>query len=77
MKNSAIFFENRDCKNYPYHNLKEINCLFCFCPIYYDNIAYENCPGNYKWIDGIKDCSKCTFPHKRKNYSKMLKIIGE
>ena len=66
MKNSSAYFENRDCKYYPCHkDTDEINCMFCYCPLYH----LEKCGGNFGFTDkGVKDCSKCTLPHKAKNY---------
>ena len=70
---SCEYFENKECEYYPCHNIKELNCLFCFCPLY----LYEDCGGNPKYIekDGtkIKDCSECTFPHKKENYNEIIK----
>ena len=58
---SHKFFENDRCKFYPCHDLKEINCLFCFCPIFF----FKNCGGAYSILkDGTKDCSKCVYPHR-------------
>lgn len=79
MKNSFNFFKNNDCKYYPCHkNIKEINCLFCYCPLYF----FMDCGGNY-FINrnGIKDCSNCLMPHvpdKGYNYvnKKLKKIKG-
>jgi Zn-finger protein len=63
MKNSYKFFENRSCKFYPCHkNLKQINCLFCFCPLF----TYP-CPN--------RPCEKCIFPHKPENYEKLIKLL--
>jgi len=59
--NSSKFFENKDCKYYPCHKLKEINCLFCYCPI------YHNCE--------IRKCDVCTFPHLRKNYDDIISML--
>ena len=75
MENSERFFANKDCKYYPCHKCKtEINCLFCFCPLY-----TIDCPGNYKMIekDGkqIKSCMDCVFPHVGKNYDKVIGIL--
>ena len=70
------FFENKDCEYYPCHaGLSEINCLFCYCPLYF----LEYCGGNPIYLDksGIKDCSLCTFPHKRKNYIDVITILME
>ncbi len=76
MENSYCYFENRDCKYYPCHeNVENINCLFCYCPLY--NI--KNCPGNYEMIESggkqIKSCMDCTFPHKPENYEKVNAIL--
>lgn len=76
MKNSHSYFENRDCEYFPCHDgLNQINCLFCYCPLY--NI--ENCPGNpvYKEKDGrrIKVCTNCTFPHQKENYETIVEWI--
>lgn len=69
MKHSSRFFENRDCEYYPCHEgIEEINCLFCYCPLYH----LENCPGKpaYKIRDDrtVKVCTGCTFPHRPENY---------
>ncbi len=76
MENSFKFFKNTDCKYYPCHKgVEEINCLFCYCPLY----RLENCPGNpkYKEKDGkkIKVCTDCTFPHRSENYEKINEIL--
>ncbi len=73
---SHAFFENKDCEYYPCHKgVDEINCLFCYCPLY--NLA--DCPGNpsYKEKDGriIKVCTNCIFPHKRENYKKVTEAV--
>jgi len=64
--NSYKFFTNKDCEYYPCHkSLDEINCLFCFCPLYY----MEDCGGDYTILDNnVKDCSNCVKPHLRENY---------
>ena len=75
MDNSSRFFENRECEYYPCHKgLKEINCLFCYCPLY-----GMDCPGNYrmKEKDGIqvKTCIDCNFPHVPDNYGKVTEYL--
>ncbi len=75
MKNSANYFCNTECEYYPCHKgICDINCLFCYCPLY----AKENCPGNYIMIESngkmIKDCSNCLFPHLPENYEKIINI---
>ena len=73
MKNSYKFFENIECKYYPCHEeIKEINCLFCYCPFY----LFNHCPGTFtKNKEGIKDCSSCIFPHRPENFDKMMEFI--
>ena len=78
MENSSKYFENRDCKYYPCHSgTQNINCLFCYCPLY----NMEKCPGDYKYIEAngkkIKECTDCTFPHKSENYDKIICILKE
>ena len=77
-KNSASFFANKDCKYYPCHKCDEdMNCLFCYCPLY----GRDDCPGDYRIIerDGkhIKDCSDCMWPHMAKNYPEMIKLLKQ
>jgi Zn-finger protein len=61
---SKKFFENRSCKHYPCHKeLKQINCLFCYCPLHY------KCSS--------KQCKTCTFIHDAKNYDVVLRILQE
>ena len=76
MNNSYRFFENRECKYFPCHKgLDDFNCLFCYCPLY----LKEKCLGNPEYIekDGkrIKDCTKCTFPHKPENYDVVIQFL--
>lgn len=75
MENSYKYFENRDCKYYPCHNLEEMNCLFCYCPLY----TLEKCPGTYIYREAngkkIKSCIECTFPHKAENYETVIQFL--
>ncbi len=78
MENSYKYFENRDCQYYPCHKgIDNINCLFCYCPLYF----MEKCPGNYSYIESgekrIKVCSECNFPHIAENYDLIIKILSE
>lgn len=74
--NNSKFFCNKDCAYYPCHDIangQELNCLFCYCPLYFK----KNCPGNPSYIiasDGsrIKDCSGCLFPHMPDNYDRVI-----
>ena len=73
MDNSDRFFANRDCRFYPCHEgVEELNCLFCYCPLYH----LKDCPGNpvFKEKDGkmIKVCINCTFPHRAENYEAVI-----
>ena len=76
MEQSYKFFENKACKYYPCHDLQNINCLFCYCPLY----SLEHCPGTYEYMDvhgkKIKSCMNCIFPHKPENYDVIMKILS-
>ena len=65
---SFRYFENRKCQYYPCHKSDNINCLFCFCPLYRD----KDCGGKYKMMNGIKDCSDCLVPHCEENYGLII-----
>ena len=78
MENNARFFANKECEFYPCHKCTEdINCLFCFCPLYH----IPDCPGNPDWKekDGVrrKSCVSCCFPHKKENYDEIMRILKE
>ena len=70
MNTSARFFANKDCEHYPCHKgIEEMNCLFCYCPLYH----LEDCGGNYSFTEkGVKDCSECKLPHKADNYEYVI-----
>ncbi len=72
-------FSNKECEYYPCHKTKDdINCLFCYCPLYQFG---KKCEGNYKYIDTkngkIKDCSACLIPHKKENYGYIIDKLNE
>lgn len=76
MANSHCFFENKECKYYPCHEgIEQMNCLFCYCPLY----GKAECPGKPKYIEvegkRIKDCSDCTFPHQPDNYDRVIERL--
>lgn len=76
MRNSSRFFENRECEYYPCHEgIENINCMFCYCPLY----SKQKCLGNPAYIEHegkrIKDCSGCTLPHKPENYDAIMKLL--
>ncbi len=71
--NSYKKFINKNCKYYPCHNLEEINCLFCFCPLY-----FTDCNGNYTINKkGIKNCSECIKPHSKQGYEYIMKELDK
>ena len=76
MENSYRFFSNKDCEYYPCHKgTDNMNCLFCYCPLY----RLEKCPGNPVYIEAgdriIKSCQECTFPHRAENYDTIMKFL--
>lgn len=76
MENSHRFFANKECKYYPCHaGIEEMNCMFCYCPLY----KMEHCPGNPEYIeqDGkrIKVCTNCIFPHQPDHYDKIIELL--
>ena len=73
MNHSYRFFQNKDCEFFPCHNIKTLNCLFCFCPLY-----HLDCGGDYKVLaNGIKDCSDCNIPHGPNGYDYVIeKLVG-
>ena len=78
MNNSSRFFENKQCEYYPCHSgVEELNCLFCYCPLYF----LEHCPGKYRYIEAdgrqIKVCDDCNFPHEPENYDKIIRILSK
>jgi Zn-finger protein len=76
MNASYKYFENHACEYYPCHpGQTELNCLFCYCPLY----RMEHCPGSptYKEKNGkpLKVCTNCSFPHQPQNYEKIIEIL--
>lgn len=76
MTDTSTFFTNRACRYYPCHDLEEINCLFCYCPLY----SLPRCPGTYHVVttkDGrrVKSCIDCTFPHRRENIPEIFRYL--
>ena len=70
MPNTYKHFTNRGCKFYPCHDIDNINCLFCYCPLF-----SLTCPGKYDIINEKKDCSTCTIPHGKNSWKIMQKYI--
>lgn len=77
MPNSSSFFENRACKYYPCHkNIDKMNCMFCYCPMYF----LDKCLGKPEYIEkdgkSIKVCTNCTFSHQPENYGTIMKYLS-
>ena len=72
------FFQNQACEYFPCHkgvDDKDFNCLFCYCPLY---ALGDRCGGNFRYtVSGVKDCTNCSFPHRRENYRAVLKRFPE
>ncbi|MBQ8305686.1 MAG: cysteine-rich small domain-containing protein [Blautia sp.] len=63
------YFSNRECEYFPCHegaSPDDFNCLFCYCPLY---ALGHDCGGNFTYTEnGIKNCTGCMVPHRRRNY---------
>ena len=73
------FFNHTACEFYPCHDMPtdELNCLFCFCPLY---ALGSDCGGNFTYVGehgDIKDCSACTVPHRRENYDYIMSRFAD
>lgn len=56
------------------HDMEDVYCLFCYCPLYYE----DECGGDYIILpNGIKDCSECSRPHTREFCVEQLMKIYE
>ncbi len=77
-KKNYQFIHHTACEYFPCHDVawpEDFNCLFCYCPLY---ALGEECGGNPVYLEnGIKDCSRCTFPHRRENYDEVNRRLGE
>jgi len=77
-KASFQYFENRECKYYPCHNMgiSGFNCLFCYCPMY-----FAICPGTPEYIEirgtTVKSCFDCEYPHRLENYQAIMEYIAK
>ena len=73
MDGNYAYFSHRACEYFPCHpgaDAEDFNCLFCFCPLY---ALGENCGGSFTFTpQGVKDCSRCLFPHRRENYGAVI-----
>ncbi len=71
------FSQHKKCEYFPCHKVKneeEFNCLFCFCPLY---MLKDKCGGNFKYTNGVKDCSDCILPHTKGAYQHVMSKMGE
>lgn len=70
MSNKYSFFQHKECEYFPCHKVDDtenFNCLFCYCPLY---CLGTKCGGNFVINEnGYKDCTGCTIPHQKDNYS--------
>lgn len=73
LENSHRFFKNISCSYYPCHkNIENLNCLFCYCPLY----PFADCGGNFhKTENGIKVCTDCIRPHIPENYDEIIGVL--
>ena len=72
------YFQHRECEYFPCHkdaDPENFNCLFCYCPLHF---LGDKCPGTPRFTKkGVKDCTNCSFPHKKENYDTVIKILRE
>ena len=72
------FFTNRLCEYFPCHkdaDPEDFNCLFCYCPLY---VLGDRCSGDFVYRNnGRKDCTQCTFPHRRDSYDTIISRYEE
>ncbi len=77
MSENYKFVQNTKCEYFPCHkgvNKEEYNCLFCFCPLY---MLKDQCGGNFKYTNDIKDCSSCIIPHSKGGYEHIMSKMGD
>jgi len=68
---SHMNFYNK-CPYFPCHNLNNMLCQMCYCPLY----NYNDCEGNFIIFEnGIKDCSNCILPHTPAGYEYIIKRL--
>ena len=78
IRQSYKFFNNRACKYFPCHETQkpdELNCLFCFCPLY---AMDDKCGGIFEYTKkGVKVCMNCSWPHNPESYSLIMDKLKE
>ena len=55
-------FRERKCKYFPCHDLKDMDCTYCYCPRYEMKGCQDKMRGK-RLKNGLKDCSKCIQVH--------------
>jgi len=66
------FFQHNECEFFPCHNTTNLNCKFCFCPLY-----HIQCEGDFKVLsNGVKDCSDCLIPHSNDSWDKIINKLN-
>lgn len=66
-------FTHTACEFFPCHDLKDrFSCLFCWCPLY-----LLECGGDSVSTNGVKDCSRCTIPHREEGYEYIMSVVGD
>jgi Zn-finger protein len=73
------FIQHKECEFFPCHtdiDPEELNCLFCYCPLY---PLQDKCGGNPTFLeDGTKDCSLCSVTHKKDSgYAHVMSKIDQ
>ena len=72
------FFSHRRCEYFPClptGDPENFNCPFCYCPLYALGRA---CGGNFRYTEkGVKNCSRCTLPHRRESYGYIIAKLRE
>lgn len=83
-KFNCKFFQNFQCKYFPCHKgieEKDFNCLLCYCPLFGKGFSTDytgDWHGRCRSTTGrFQDCMNCTFPHEKKNYSKIIRLLKE
>lgn len=70
------FSQHKKCEYFPCHKTtdeEKFNCLFCYCPLY---LLKDKCGGNFRYVNGIKDCSNCMIPHTEKAHDYVMSKMG-
>ena len=68
--------QNKECEYFPCHNIDNLQCDFCYCPLYpcYDKRVRGKIIKNDKGED-IWDCKDCVILHKKQNVNLIIEMI--